>query len=191
VIARLKESVWMPVAGKAVAILAGMLALAGVGAWSTLQGSGVPLAMASGHSPAMPPGEAQVPLAASTTANPPAPSSGSATPPSSAAPGAASPPEVSGIAPDGRVILNLATADELTRLPRVGAKRAENILALRKKLGRFRQPTDLLRVKGIGRKTLQLMLPKLVLDAPKQDLTLPAPSPPASAPPRSNHRGTD
>jgi competence protein ComEA len=77
------------------------------------------------------------------------------------------------------VILNLATADELTRLPRVGAKRAENILALRNKLGRFKQPTDLLRVKGIGRKTLQLMLPKLVLDAPKPDAPRSDASPPS------------
>jgi competence protein ComEA len=67
---------------------------------------------------------------------------------------------------DGKVILNIASADELTKLPRVGPKRAQAILELRRKLGRFRQPTDLLRVRGIGRKTLKLMLPLLVVDAP-------------------------
>ena len=65
---------------------------------------------------------------------------------------------------DGRVILNRAGALDLQRLPGVGAKRAAAILELRQRLGRFRQPGDLLRVKGIGRRTLERMLPRLVLD---------------------------
>jgi len=65
---------------------------------------------------------------------------------------------------DGRVILNRASALELQRLPGVGAKRAAAILELRQRLGRFRQPGDLLRVRGIGRRTLERMLPQLVLD---------------------------
>jgi competence protein ComEA len=64
--------------------------------------------------------------------------------------------------------LNHATADELMKLPRVGAKRAQAILELRQKLGKFRQATDLLRVRGIGRKTLKQMLPLLVVDAPAE-----------------------
>ena len=67
--------------------------------------------------------------------------------------------------PDGLVILNRATALDLQRLPGVGAKRAAAILDLRQRLGRFRAPGDLLRVKGIGRRTLERMLPQLVLDA--------------------------
>ena len=62
------------------------------------------------------------------------------------------------------VVLNRADAAELQRLPGVGAKRAEAILALRQRLGRFRRPSDLLRVKGIGPRTLERMLPHLVLD---------------------------
>ena len=62
------------------------------------------------------------------------------------------------------VALNAADAAELRRLPGVGAKRAEAILALRQRLGRFRRPSDLLRVKGIGPRTLERMLPHLVLD---------------------------
>jgi competence protein ComEA len=62
------------------------------------------------------------------------------------------------------VVLNRADAAELQRLPGVGAKRAEAILALRQRLGRFQRPSDLLRVKGIGRRTLERMLPHLVLD---------------------------
>src|SRR4051812_2879001 len=79
------------------------------------------------------------------------------------APSEGAPP---GITPDGKVILNLASADELTKLPGVGAKRAAAIVALRVKLKRFKHPTDLLRVKGIGPRSLQRMLPHLVLDAP-------------------------
>jgi competence protein ComEA len=62
--------------------------------------------------------------------------------------------------------LNEASAAELTQLPGVGQKRAEAIVALRTRLKRFRQLTDLLRVKGIGPRGLKRMLPHLVLDAP-------------------------
>ena len=61
-------------------------------------------------------------------------------------------------------MLNRADAAELQRLPGVGAKRAEAILALRERLGRFRHASDLLRVKGIGRRSLERMLPHLVID---------------------------
>lgn len=169
---RLRESVWMPVLTKTAGIFAGMLALAGIGAWSTLQGAGVPLALASAAASA-PSASPSAAHGASASAAPPADTPVSAPPPSASGaspspPSENTPASPSGVTADGRVILNLATAEDLMRLPRVGAKRAENILALRKKLGRFKQPADLLRVKGIGRKTLQLMLPKLVLDPPKE-----------------------
>jgi competence protein ComEA len=67
---------------------------------------------------------------------------------------------------DGRIVLNAASAEELTKLPGVGMKRAEAIVALRTKLKRFRHATDLLRVKGIGPRGLKRMLPHLVLDPP-------------------------
>jgi competence protein ComEA len=63
------------------------------------------------------------------------------------------------------VILNLAGPAELQRLPGVGAKRAAAIVELRQRIGRFRRPSDLLRIKGIGPRTLERMLPMLVLDA--------------------------
>jgi competence protein ComEA len=164
-----RESVWAPIAAKSLGIFAGMLALSGIGAWSTLHGSGLPLALASAS-----------PAAASASAAAAPASSVSSAP--SAAPPADSPPATStpsgGILADGRVVLNLASVDELTKLPRVGPKRAQNILELRKKLGKFRQATDLLRVKGIGRKTLQLMLPRLVVDAPSPALPAAAASHP-------------
>lgn len=82
-------------------------------------------------------------------------------PPPSPPPGAGP-----GILPDGRVVLNAATEDDLRKLPRVGPSRAKSILALRAKLGKFRSVNDLLRVKGIGRKTLEHLKPKMVLDPP-------------------------
>jgi competence protein ComEA len=73
-------------------------------------------------------------------------------------------PGAGAAASEARVVLNRASAAELQRLPGVGAKRAEAILQLRQRLGRFRKPSDLLRVKGIGPRTLERMSPYLVLD---------------------------
>ena len=56
--------------------------------------------------------------------------------------------------------------EELRRLPGVGPKRAEAIVALRQRMGRFQRVEDLLRVKGIGRATLRKWRPLLRLDAP-------------------------
>ena len=67
---------------------------------------------------------------------------------------------------DGKVILNEANADELTRLPGVGGKRAQAIVRLRERLKKFKKATDLLRIKGIGVRTLRKMLPHLVVDRP-------------------------
>lgn len=61
------------------------------------------------------------------------------------------------------VDLNRARASELTQLPGIGPKRAQAILALRSRLGRFRHPADLLRVRGIGVRTLQRIRPYLAL----------------------------
>jgi competence protein ComEA len=67
---------------------------------------------------------------------------------------------------DGPVDLNSATVDDLKRLPGVGPKRAEAILAVRARLGgRFRQIEDLLKVKGIGRATLKRLRPLVRLDS--------------------------
>ena len=50
------------------------------------------------------------------------------------------------------------------RLPGVGAKRAAAIVEQRQRLGRFREPSELLRIKGIGPRTLERLLPQLVVD---------------------------
>jgi competence protein ComEA len=172
-------SVWAPVAGKALAIGAGMLALAAIGATSTLAGAGV--AVSPSASASVGPGGvwlAPDPAAARSPGAPaadPAPQGGVTAPAPSAggtgggapAPGTAPPPAPgSGVTADGKIILNTATAEDLMKLPRVGPKRAQAILELRQRLGHFRQATDLLRVRGIGRKTLKQLLPLLVVDAP-------------------------
>jgi competence protein ComEA len=112
---------------------------------------------------------APVSAAAAASAAPPAPSvvAHAAKPTTEQAPAVEPVPNgapPAGITPDGKVILNLASADELTKLPGVGMKRATAIVALRTKLKRFKHATDLLRVKGIGPRGLQRMLPHLVLD---------------------------
>jgi competence protein ComEA len=173
--------VWAPIAGRALALGIALLGLAGIG-------SVVARAPAPPLPPPPAPGVSHAELgfgALSGRALAVLASAGS--PPSGAA--AASPESVSveadagpappcperGAAPAGRepagraptqppVVLNTADASELQRLPGVGAKRAEAILALRQRLGRFRRPSDLLRVKGIGPRTLERMLPHLTLD---------------------------
>ena len=67
---------------------------------------------------------------------------------------------------DDPVYLNDVTVDDLRRLPGIGEKRALAVLELRKKLGRFKQVEDLLRVKGIGRSTLRKLRPLVRIDHP-------------------------
>jgi competence protein ComEA len=70
--------------------------------------------------------------------------------------------------PESPVYLNTATLDDLRRLPGVGPKRAEAILALRTQKGRFRSVEELMRVKGIGRSTMRKLRPLMRIEAPTQ-----------------------
>ena len=69
-------------------------------------------------------------------------------------------------APSKSGVLNLNTAseEELMRLPGVGASKAKAILELRSQLKGFKKVEDLMRVKGIGRKTFRKLLPMLKLE---------------------------
>lgn len=175
-LSRLRHSVWLEPALRlgGVSLLLGVLA--GIGVVATtyakpglqLPDGARPFTAALGtswlkptdtHAAAAPSSSVAAPAAAPHT--PETAPSGSQTAPSEAPPAA-----VAGVTADGKVILNAASADELTKLPGVGMKRAQAIVALRTKLKRFKHATDLLRVKGIGPRGLQRMLPHLVLDAP-------------------------
>ena len=104
--------------------------------------------------------------AASARVEPAPPASASAEarveePPPPADAGAA---PTSGVSADGKVILNLASEEELRRLPSIGVTRAKAILALRTRLGRFSRVEDLLKVKGIGRRSLARLKPLVLID---------------------------
>ena len=75
-------------------------------------------------------------------------------------------PQSSGLSEDGKIVMNEASKAEFTQLPGVGDSRAEAIVQLRTRMGKFRKVSDLLRVRGIGWKTLQTMKDKLIVDRP-------------------------
>jgi len=180
-------SVWAPVALKLAGLALGMLLLSGIGVASILSGaSGVPVPLAgmlgsdlhaawlaSKPSASAPASPTPSPSAKSVTSAGAAPSAtppselkssvGSATPDSGSGGGANT---SAGMTSDGKVILNLATVEDLRHLPGVGRKRADAILALRARLGHFKHVNDLLRVKGIGVRGLKKLLPHVLLDAP-------------------------
>ena len=97
-------------------------------------------------------------LAAHAQSAPPAPAHG-------AAPQPHRPPAAPAV--EGFINVNTATLAELTRLPGVGPSRAQAILELRSKLNGFKKLDDLMRVKGIGRKTFRKLEP--LLRARRQD----------------------
>jgi len=164
-----------------------MLVLSGVGVASILSGSAgvqVPLASLLGSDvhaawlASKPAASARGATIAASTANAPAatPSSPPTAAPQSDAKSSspmpaqadrASPAASAGMTQDGKVILNLATLEDLRHLPGVGQKRADAILALRARLGHFKHVNDLLRVKGIGVRGLKKILPHVLLDPPQ------------------------
>jgi comEA protein len=52
-----------------------------------------------------------------------------------------------------KININTASAIELQKLPRIGAKVALRIIDFREKHGKFKRVEDLMKVKGIGEKT--------------------------------------
>ncbi len=164
----LADSAWTPLAAKAALYLGGaaLLALVGSGELRCISARpevelGVAHAATAAPSSAAAPSSSTPPEAASAEAPAPQPPVAEASD-AGAAPDSAAPP--SGVTPDGKVILNLATEDDLRRLPGVGPSRARAILALRARLKRFKRVEDLLRVKGIGRRSLARLRPLVVLD---------------------------
>ncbi len=56
---------------------------------------------------------------------------------------------------DAPININTASAEELETLPRIGPKIAQRIIRYRTRHGPFRRKEDLMKVKGIGKKTLE------------------------------------
>jgi competence protein ComEA len=164
---------WAPVLARMAATGLALLGLAGIG-WAA-RGSGELAALSTaplsfGLAQLAGSGVGAVTAATlAASAAPPAPRPSAPCPRAAAAPERPAPPApvatATALSADGRVILNLAGPAELQRLPGVGAKRAAAIVELRQRLRRFRRLSDLLRIKGIGPRTLERMLPMLVLDA--------------------------
>ncbi len=69
------------------------------------------------------------------------------------------PVPVQGAGTKGVVNINTASAEQLAYLPRVGPSLAGRIIQFREKNGRFKEPTDLLLVRGIGDSTFELIEP--------------------------------
>ena len=51
--------------------------------------------------------------------------------------------------------INTATAEQLQKLPKIGPKTAEKIIAYRSEHGAFESVSELVNVSGIGEKTLE------------------------------------
>ena len=160
---RLAGSPWARPLAKVALGLLGLVVLAGIGQYSARASVHPAASVEASLAPAL--------LASVAPAPSPAPTAGDAgtSPIALDAPDASPAPRAHSAraTPDDPVVLNTATADDLRRLPGVGEKRALAILELRAKLGRFKQVDDLLRVKGIGRKSLAKLRPLVRLDEPR------------------------
>lgn len=152
IVARVRASTWLSMLARVALVAAALAVLAWIGratsAGATVAGASPDAGAASIEAGAVAP-------PAASPSPPPAPSP---PPPSSTSRGRAS--------PDDPVFVNRADETELRRLPGVGAKRAEAIVALRRRVGRFHRVEDLMRVKGIGRAAIKKWRPLVRFDAP-------------------------
>ncbi|MBS0196135.1 MAG: helix-hairpin-helix domain-containing protein [Planctomycetes bacterium] len=114
--------------------------------------------------PPISPAPSAPPLAIAPTAESPAPSTTSpAEHPGTEAP-KTSPKPAPAAAPARKININTAGAAELELLPNVGPALAKRIVDDREKNGAYRNPRDLTRVKGIGPKILDKILPLVTID---------------------------
>lgn len=164
--ARLHASPWHPLLARAGLLVVALVVLAWIGRAATAATpppapGGILSASASSPLEGSERATATAPGAGASLASPPTPD-----PPPPCTPAHAG--ATSRATPEAPVYLNHASAEELRRLPGAGPKRAQSILALRERMGRFRRVEDLLRVKGVGRSMIRKWRPLVRLDAPPQ-----------------------
>lgn len=70
-------------------------------------------------------------------------------------------------APDTPVDINKASAADLTKVPGIGPSLAKRIIDFREKNGAFGRVEDLVKVQGIGEKSLQRLSPYLTASKTK------------------------
>ncbi len=63
-----------------------------------------------------------------------------------------------------KININTASVEELTKLDKVGPKYAQKIVEYREKNGLFKQPQDIMNVKGIGQKVYELNKERIVVE---------------------------
>lgn len=66
-----------------------------------------------------------------------------------------------------RLDINTASEKDFEALPNVGPSRAQAIVKTRSRMKRFRRIEDLMRVRGIGRKTFRQLRPLITVNATK------------------------
>lgn len=190
-VARVRAWTWLAIAARTCAVVGALLVLGWIGRSAAAGAASATSSLAAeidaSRALASIDGGA---LLASTASATPRTTTANATPASTAssdAPPSNAPPTSTAhghATPSEPVYLNHASVDDLRRLPGVGPKRAEAILVLRQRLGRFQRVEDLLRVKGLGRAAVKKWRPLVRLDAPSAPPAPPAPTAPeALAPP--------
>lgn len=65
-----------------------------------------------------------------------------------------------------KVNINTASAAQLEKLDRIGPKYAERIVKHREEKGNFKKPEEIMKVKGIGKKTWEANKDRIVISQP-------------------------
>ena len=64
----------------------------------------------------------------------------------------------------GKININSASVEQLTGLKGIGPAYAQRIIEYREKNGSFEKPEDIIKVQGIGPKTLEAISDKIVVE---------------------------